>query len=317
MLKLDLPEGLPTGCLRIFSREAQFPYFWIANSLWQYTTKTGVETASTGPLDLQTQHFCSVFFHASHHQEWAYQRIRHCALRQVFTLVHLPWLHGYFFWNLQNTTISYFSRTVLYMVCNTSPTTRLQLVAVCGWPVDGLRGHSTCWSRATLSTQILSRWEQIQSLVCLLESDRWLKPRWPERYGMMLRQTSLYCDRPFLTYQTCCAPRRLWAWSAPCQGTLSSLILSRCKLVAQSDGGDKGLLATSDKLGQLQCYFANFFGILGNCRWPISWWSVAFAWKLPLPNWRTRRSCGGAQGRDRGPWGWYSNSGSGANLSIL
>ena len=122
MLKLDLPEGLPTGCLLIFSREAQFPCFWIANSLWQYTTKTGVETASIGPLDLQTQHFCSASVHASHHQEWAYQRIRHCALRQVFTLVRLPWLHGYFFWNLQNTTTSYFSRTVLYMVCNTCPT---------------------------------------------------------------------------------------------------------------------------------------------------------------------------------------------------
>lgn len=53
---------------------------------------------------------------------------------------------------------------------------------------------------------------------------------------------------------------------------------------------------TSDKSWKLQFYFANFFGILGNRRWRISWWSVAFAWKLPLPNWRTRRSCAGAQG---------------------
>ena len=59
-------------------------------------------------------------------------------------------------------------------------------------------------------------------------------------------------------------------------------------------GGDKWQAV------EVTVLFCKLVWHFGKCRWRISWWSGAFAWKLPLPNWRTRRSCAGAQGE--GSW---------------
>ena len=132
MLKLDLPEGLPTGCLLIFSGEAQFPWFWIANRLWRYTTKTSVQTAAIGrPSNTTFQLSLAPCFASSGMSVSTDPTLCTSASLYLSTPFMAAWLllFGTF---LQNTTISpylegtwnptksyflYISHTVLYMIC--------------------------------------------------------------------------------------------------------------------------------------------------------------------------------------------------------
>lgn len=279
MLKLDLPEGLPTGCLLIFSGEAQFPCFWIANRLWEYTTKTSVETAAIGrPSNTTFQLSLAPCFASSGMSVSTDPTLCTSASLYLSTPCMAAWLllFGTF---LQNTTISpylegtwnptksyflYISHTGLYVIC----IFRLLCAKNEDLPYAGAGPHH--WPRLSAGAS--------RSGSCNQTSPS------------SLQQLAGGGDDP---------PHvgGLWIlWSYPVASHLLSL---------------------SDKSWKLQFYFANLFGILGNAGGGFhdeAWLSLGSS--HCQTDERAVRVLA-LRLKYRGPWGWYSNSGSEANLSIL